>query len=90
MKKLVFAAAAIGLMVLAAPAIAQDYSYRDGYTYVPDSSDRVAYNDYYRGGQLTYRDYDRDEHDNGYFRDKQYSRYLRDNSLVDEYGDDGY
>jgi hypothetical protein len=90
MKK-IFLAAAIGSAALAAPAAAQEYTWRDGYTYTPDANDRVAYYGGYRTpGPLHYHDYDRDERDNGYFRDKQYSQFLRDNSLVDDTGDDGY
>jgi hypothetical protein len=87
MRKLLLVAAA--LTALAGPALAQGY-YAEGYG--PDARDRLAYNDayYHRDSPLAYHDYDRDERDNGYYRDKQYARFLRDNSLVDDSGDDGY
>lgn len=109
MKRLILAAAVIGVAV-AAPALAQDY-YGDRYDthivgntpnnptntngvqsgYYAALDGRMAYDDgYYRSAPYGYHDYDRDERDNAYFRDKQYSRFLRDNSLVDENGDDGY
>lgn len=60
-------------------------------SYYDAMDDRMAYNDrYYSRGPLAYHDHDRDERDNGYYRDRQYSQFLRDNSLVDDNGDDGY
>lgn len=59
--------------------------------YYAAMDNRMAWNDRYgRRGPLAYHDYDRDERDNGYYRDRQYDRFLRDNSLVDDNGDDGY